>query len=104
MYNKQYTYDQIGLILLLISFAGMALATSIRYENDMERYQKELEYKQHQIDSLSSEIDTLLWDLEIWDYNMSTNSTHLLSAIMLVESSNNDSAYNPRRCSRVFTD
>ena len=80
---------------MVISFAGLALAVSIRYENDMERFQKELDYKQHQIDSLSSEIDTLLWNLEIWDYNMSKNSSHLLSAIMLVESSNNDLAYNP---------
>ena len=95
MDKKQYTYDQLTLFLMVISFAGLALAVSIRYENDMERFQKELDYKQHQIDSLSSEIDTLLWNLEIWDYNMSKNSSHLLSAIMLVESSNNDSAYNP---------
>lgn len=94
MNEKQYTYDQVGMVLLLISFAGLCLATMWRYENDMERFQKEIEHKQYQIDSLTLEIDTLLWNLEIWDFNMSQNSTHLLSAIMLVESSNNDSAYN----------
>ena len=45
------------------------------------------------IDSLSCEIDTLQWKLEIWDYNTENDATHLLSAIMHVESSNNDSAY-----------
>tara|TARA_R110001583_G_scaffold13766_5_gene58743 strand:- start:1814 stop:2386 length:573 start_codon:yes stop_codon:yes gene_type:complete len=46
------------------------------------------------IDSLYHEIDTLLIDLEIWDYNITNNTTHLLSAIIRVESSGNDSAYN----------
>jgi hypothetical protein len=45
------------------------------------------------IDSLSQEIDTLQWKLEIWDYNTENDASHLLSAIMHVESSNNDSAY-----------
>ena len=31
---------------------------------------------------------------EIWDYNIKNNTTHLLSAIIHVESSGNDSAYN----------
>ena len=46
------------------------------------------------IDSLIHEIDTLQWENQIWDFNISQNTTHLLSAIMFVESSNNDSAYN----------
>jgi len=46
------------------------------------------------IDSLQHEIDTILLESEIWDYNIKNNTTHLLSAIMFVESSYNDSAYN----------
>tara|TARA_R110001592_G_scaffold167230_2_gene402659 strand:+ start:469 stop:1011 length:543 start_codon:yes stop_codon:yes gene_type:complete len=46
------------------------------------------------IDSLYHEIDTLQWENQIWDFNISQNTTHLLSAIMFVESSYNDSAYN----------
>ena len=46
------------------------------------------------IDSLYKEIDTLQWENQIWDFNLSNNTTHLLSAIIHVESSNNDSAYN----------
>ena len=45
------------------------------------------------IDSLYKEIDTLQWENQIWDYNIENNTTHLLSAIIHVESSNNDSAY-----------
>ncbi len=46
------------------------------------------------IDSLIHEIDTLQWENQIWDFNLSQNTTHLLSAIIQVESSNYDSAYN----------
>ena len=55
---------------------------------------EQLEYKlEHQIDSLKLEIDTLIWEQEMWYYNINNNTTHLLSAIMFVESSYNDSAY-----------
>jgi hypothetical protein len=47
----------------------------------------------NQIDSLHKEIDTLQWEKEIFDFNIKNNTTHLLSAIMFVESNNNDSAY-----------
>jgi len=60
-----------------------------------------LEHRHHiidslynQIDSLLHEIDTLKWETEIYDFNVENNTTHLLSAIMYVESSYNDSAYN----------
>ena len=46
----------------------------------------------NQIDSLYKEIDTLQYEKDIFDYNVSYN-TEILSAIILVESSNNDSAY-----------
>ena len=47
----------------------------------------------NQIDSLYKVIDTLHYEKEIFDYNVTYN-TEILSAIISVESSNNDSAYN----------
>ena len=47
----------------------------------------------NQIDSLYKEIDTLNWEREIFDFG-NINENQMLSALMYVESSNNDSAYN----------
>ena len=94
MNKKEYNFKDVGMILMLISFAALALAIQWRSENDIEKLNKELEYKQFQIDSLFLEIDTLEWENQIWDFNISQNTTYLLSALMMVESSNNDSAYN----------
>ena len=95
MNKKQYTYDQVGMIFLLISFAGLSLATMWRYEDDIERFQKEIEHNQHQIDSLVHEIDTLIWDREIWEHTIDIqyDATNLLSALIMVESMGNDSAH-----------
>ena len=60
----------------------------------IEQLENQLEQKQFQVDSLKHEIDTLQWENQIWDFNLSNNTIHLLSAIMYVESSYNDSAYN----------
>jgi hypothetical protein len=60
----------------------------------IETLLEEIENNHSTIDSLKSEIDTLQWQVEIWDQNVENNTTHLLSAIMHVESSNNDSAYH----------
>ena len=46
-----------------------------------------------QLDSLHKVIDTLQYEKEIFDYNVSYN-TQILSAIISVESSNSDDAYN----------
>ena len=89
---KTYSYNQIGMVLLLISFAMLAIAISYRYDKDTKQLKEEIEYKQFQIDSLCNEIDTLQWEKEIFDYNVSYD-TEILSAIISVESSNNDSAY-----------
>ena len=56
--------------------------------------QYQLDSKNLTIDSLKHEIDTLQWESEIFDYNYINNSSHLLSALMFVESSYDDSAYN----------
>jgi hypothetical protein len=59
-----------------------------------------IDHRHHVIDSLCNEldslhkvIDTLKWEKDIFDYNVTYN-TEILSAIIAVESSNNDSAYN----------
>ena len=76
---------------------AIATAIIIFFTIDYERQIESLEYIIQQdsclIDSLRHEIDTLTWEQEMWDYDISQNTTHLLSAIMFVESSYNDSAY-----------
>ena len=47
----------------------------------------------NQLDSLHKVIDTLQWEKEIFDYN-TVDESEIISALMYVESSNNDSAYN----------
>tara|TARA_R110002020_G_scaffold48482_3_gene138153 strand:+ start:83 stop:616 length:534 start_codon:yes stop_codon:yes gene_type:complete len=59
----------------------------------IKQLEQHLEQKQFQVDSLIHEIDTLQWENQIWDFNLSNNTVHLLSAIMYVESNYNDSAY-----------
>jgi hypothetical protein len=59
----------------------------------IEQLENQLEQNKFQIDSLIHEIDTLTWENQIWDFNLSNNTVHLLSAIIHVESNNNDSAY-----------
>ena len=60
----------------------------------IEQLENQIEQNNFQIDSLKHEIDTLQWENQIWDFNLSNNTTHLLSAIMFVESNYNDSAYH----------
>ena len=60
----------------------------------IEELQNQLKQNNYRIDSLFHEIDTLQWENQIWDQNIENNTNHLLSAIMFVESSNNDSAYH----------
>ena len=91
--EKTYTFDQIGMILMLISFAMVALAIAWKSEKDIEELNRQLDHKQFQIDSLRLEMDTLEWENEIYDYNREHDTNHLLSALMFVESGNNDSAH-----------
>ena len=67
----------------------------------IEQLENQLKYQKSQTDSLTlktdsliREIDTLQWENKIWDYNITNNTTHLLSAMIHVESRGNDSAYN----------
>ena len=84
-------------ILWMLAFTGFMWATlGLKDSIDQEELKKQntLDSLQFKIDSLIHEIDTLQWENQIWDFNLSQNTTHLLSAIMFVESSYNDSAYN----------
>jgi len=78
-------------VIILMTFLFGNILNKI---DTIEQLKQELEYKHFQVDSLKFEIDTLQWENQIWDFNLSNNAVHLLSAIMYVESSYNDSAYN----------
>jgi hypothetical protein len=82
------------LFFILSIWAILGLKNSI--EQEEINTQNTIDSLQNVIDSLIHEIDTLTWENQIWDFNISQNTTHLLSAIMYVESSYNDSAYNSR--------
>ena len=60
----------------------------------IETLNEQIEQNNYVIESLHHKIDTLQWENQIWDFNLSQNTTYLLSAIMFVESSYNDSAYH----------
>jgi len=85
---KYFTYS---FIVVVISFLFYKIEIK---ETTIDTLKDQLEYNNHTIDSLYHEIDTLQWENQIWDFNISQNTTHLLSAIMFVESSYNDSAYH----------
>jgi len=76
----------------LFIWATLGLKDSI--DKEELKKQNTIDSLQFKIDSLIHEIDTLQWENQIWDFNLSTNTTHLLSAIMFVESNYNDSAYH----------
>ena len=92
--QKLYTYDQVAGFLMIISLMMLLLASTWNMENQIETLELKIEHDRSLIDSLRFEIDTLTWETEIWDHNITYNETHLLSAIIHVESSNNDSAYH----------
>ena len=78
-------------IIIVIAFLFGNILNRIEI---IEQLENQLEQKQLQIDSLHHEIDTLTWENQIWDFNVKFSVSHLLSSIMQVESSNNDSAYH----------
>tara|TARA_Y100000310_G_scaffold306602_1_gene347896 strand:- start:502 stop:1065 length:564 start_codon:yes stop_codon:yes gene_type:complete len=95
---KTYTYNQVASVLMIISIASLWLASTWNMENQIEKLELDIQQQADSlnttIDSLLQEMDTLIWENEIWDHNITYNETHLLSAIIHVESSNNDSAYH----------
>ena len=85
---KYFTY---AFTFIVITFLFGSVLDKI---NTIEQLENQIKQNNFQIDSLKLEIDTLQWENQIWDFNLSNNTVHLLSAIIHVESSNNDSAYN----------
>ena len=86
--------DQIYFTITAIALLVIALVFVVnRASNKVDQLQQEIDTQNQILDSLNLKIDTLLWEKEIWDHNIENNTTHLLSAIMFVESSYNDSAY-----------
>ena len=82
---KYFTYAFTFIVITFLFYRIEIKETTI--ENLIEK-------NNYTIDSLKHEIDTLIWENEVWAYNVENNTTHLLSAIIYVESSNNDSAYH----------
>ena len=77
--------------MIIIAFLFGSILNKIE---TIEQLENQLEQNTLQIDSLKHEIDTLQWENQIWDFNVENNTVHLLSSIIYVESSNNDSAYH----------
>ena len=77
-----------------IALLIMVLFMFMNETSKVDQLQYQLDSKDLIIDSLKHEIDTLQWEYEIYDYNYINNTSHLISAIMFVESSYNNLAYN----------
>ena len=82
----------IFILLALPCAVCLFLVMTLDSERQIESLQHELNNRENTIDSLHKQIDTLNYRLEIWD-DFPSSST--INALIFVESSNNDSAYNP---------
>ena len=84
---------QFTIILTIITILFGKILNKIDTINQLEQ---ELEYKQSQIDSLQYANDSLVEQYQLFDYIVKPVNymINLMDAIMEVESSNNDSAYN----------
>tara|TARA_B100001063_G_scaffold110456_1_gene103115 strand:+ start:608 stop:1162 length:555 start_codon:yes stop_codon:yes gene_type:complete len=87
--SDQIYFTATAIVLLIIALIFVVNKAS----NKVDQLQQEIDIQNQILDSLNLKIDTLMWEKEIWDHNIENNTTHLLSAIIFVESSNNDSAY-----------
>ena len=84
---------QFTIILTIITILFGKILNKI---DTIEQLEQELEYKQSQIDSLQYANDSLVEQYQLFDYIVKPVNymINLMDAIMEVESSNNDSAYN----------
>ena len=93
---------QINYIVAILATVLLFLYMTLDYENKIENLNKELEFNINANDSINCVTDSLLKEIEtlkknnIWDFDIKLNGKSLLSSIMYVESSYNDSAYNLR--------
>jgi len=104
MKNNTITFLWIAISFLLVAFSTNTL---VDYENSRKSLQIDNDNKQHKIDSLYNDIDSLcskindlqgLYDACSRSYHSDypqfvTTKNDILSAIMFIESSYNDSAY-----------
>lgn len=81
-------------IALVLCGVCITMSSLIRYENRMWQLEDRLQKQSKTIDSLLHVIDTLEWQTEIYDLPIQTNDLDLISAMINVESSGNDSAWN----------
>jgi hypothetical protein len=88
MKNQVQSLLVISLVFLTSIFV---ITIMVSYEKQIEDMQYDIEKYEIAIDSLLQEMDTLNYKLEIWD-GIPTSST--INALIYVESSNNDFAYN----------
>ena len=86
-------YTVISLMLLIVCLNLFAISV-ISNKAEIKNLKTQVDSLTIEIDSLLLEIDTLESRKNIWDFNFNFKTTHLLSAIMHVESSNNDNAYH----------
>tara|TARA_R110002167_G_scaffold52480_1_gene151525 strand:- start:109 stop:681 length:573 start_codon:yes stop_codon:yes gene_type:complete len=88
------------LIVALLLFGAMLVGTVLKYEEETNYIETTIQNKNTtidslilKIDSLILEIDTLEWD-KSFEFDIKWNGKSILSSIMFIESSYNDSAYN----------
>ena len=80
-------------ILTIITYLFGSILDQIE---KIEQLEQQLEYKQFQVDSLQHVNDSLVEQYQLFDYIVKPVNymINIMDAIMEVESSNNDSAYN----------
>tara|TARA_R110001592_G_scaffold168501_2_gene404667 strand:- start:287 stop:820 length:534 start_codon:yes stop_codon:yes gene_type:complete len=84
-------YFRYSFIVVVVGFLFCRIEIK---ETTINKLKSQLKQQNNTIDSLFCRIDTLQRENQIWDFNLPNNKTHLLSAMMFIESSYNDSAYN----------
>ena len=89
MKNSVQTFLWIAMIFLASIYFTITL---VDYEKQIESLECEIENQENYIDSLIQCIDTLQWENEIFD-KIEQDATFLLSALIMVESRDNDSAH-----------
>ena len=87
------------LIVALLLFGAMLIGTVLKYEEETNCIENTIQNQSNIIDSLSNKIDSLILEIDTleWDksfeFDIKWNGKSILSSIMFVESSYNDSAY-----------
>lgn len=94
--NNMKNSVQLFLYIALIFLGSIwTISSLVHYEKQIESLEIQTDSLNYKIDSLNFEIDTLKWNQEIWEHTIDIqyDATHLLSALIMVESMGNDSAH-----------